>query len=798
MHIDELAQAVDAVFHGAPDENEARTERLKVIGRVVAQKRDEAVQYRQSSGIEAVWASAEEGYLGIDDTNRASMGKTPWTKPTSSAGPVLTGGRLREEVRSTAFVRLISRYVDSGYAKLCEILLPADEKAFTLTPTPVPELIKDKASLEQVMVNGQPAERDARPEEVAAMGLPPVQPGQPMPAVPLTKKDVIEEQSQLAKEKAKRAERRIYDWMVECKYRSEMRKVIFDSARLGVGVLKGPFPDRVRSQSLSRVPGPDGKMVMALQIVETIQPSCKWVNPWNLFPHPGCGENIHDGDYILERDHFSSKQVRELKKLPGYNAALIDQVLTEGPEKIRVAEGGSFRDEEDNKHRFTVWYFYGVVSREDMALMNASSVEALPESTTELYAIVTLINDSAVYATPHPLDSGAFPYHAVPWQRRSGHWSGTGVAEQAMLPQRIVNASTRALLNNAGKSSGSQIVMSRTGIEPADQDWQLTPDKLWYVNQDSTVDDVRKAFTMFEIPNRTRELMQIIEYGFRLAEESTNIPLVTQGQSGRTTPETFGAAQLQNNNANQLLRSIGYAFDDYVTEPVVRQLYEWLLLDPDVPEDEKGDFQIQAHGSAALVERAIQDQAMWQMGQMVLSNPGQFGVDPKKFFAELAKSKRLDPRLFQFTEEEQAKLNETPPPPPPQVQVAQVRAQAEAKENELDRAFEMQLAQLDHQTELTRAQMDRDRDTIYVQAETQRTQSEHQARLAQLSTKRELAILEYSNKRGMTLEQIKAKLASDAMKLRVQKELAGLRVPQVAMPAVEPLGRAPNGEAFTR
>jgi hypothetical protein len=110
----------------------------------------------------------------------------------------------------------------------------------------------------------------------------------------------------------------------------------------------------------------------------------------------------------------------------------------------------------------------------------------------------------------------------------------------------------------------------------------------------------------------------------------------------------------------------------------------------------------------------------------------------------------------------------------------------------------MQLAQLDHQAELTRAQMDRDRDTIYVQAETQRTQSEHQARLAQLSTKRELAILEYSNKRGMTLEQIKAKLASDAMKLRVQKELAGLAVPQVAMPAVEPLGRAPNGEAFTR
>ena len=46
------------------------------------------------------------------------------------------------------------------------------------------------------------------------------------------------------------------------------------------------------------------------------------------------------------------------------------------------------------------------------------------------------------------------------------------------------------------------------------------------------------------------------------AEESTSIPLITQGQTGPTTPDTFGAAQLQNNNANQLLRSVGYAVDE--------------------------------------------------------------------------------------------------------------------------------------------------------------------------------------------------------------------------------------------
>ena len=128
---------------------------------------------------------------------------------------------------------------------------------------------------------------------------------------------------------------------------------------------------------------------------------------------------------------------------------------------------------------------------------------------------------------------------------------------------------------------------------------------------------MNRAFQLYEIPNVTDQMLKILETGERLGEEATSIPLITQGQSGVTTPDTFGAAQLQNNNANQLLRSIGYAFDDNITEPQVRQYYEWLLLDPDVPDEEKGEFTINAHGSIALVERAIQDQTLWQMGALV-------------------------------------------------------------------------------------------------------------------------------------------------------------------------------------
>ena len=62
-------------------------------------------------------------------------------------------------------------------------------------------------------------------------------------------------------------------------YPMQMRKVIFDGARIGVGVLKGPFPDvRTRKSYWQR----DG--VGKLQIVQKIAPACKVDRPVELLP----------------------------------------------------------------------------------------------------------------------------------------------------------------------------------------------------------------------------------------------------------------------------------------------------------------------------------------------------------------------------------------------------------------------------------------------------------------------------------------------------------------------------------
>jgi hypothetical protein len=469
---DALADLPDDVREAIKPHVDAPPTVLAAIGVQIAARREEAKGARQSSGIESTWRECEEAYLGIDDANRHEFTDARWAKPMSMDGPVTTGRRSKQtDHRSTVFLRLTSRYVDAGVAKLTEILLPADDKAFSFNEMPVPELIAASEDESQVVHSGmgEPLTRPLRPGETppAAPPSPPPSPDgsaapaapQAPPRVPLTVKDLAIEKIEMARKRAKAAETRVYDWMTQTQYRAEIRKVINDAARIGVGVLKAPTPVSKRVMAIKETP--DGGVDLIIK--ESIVPASVWVDPWDIFPDPACGENIHNGDFIFERDHMSTRQVRGLKKLPGYIGAQIDKVLEEGPNKINL--DAADRSASAQKNRFEVWYFYGSLTRDEIVAIDQAAGNAPSQSgeaPEEAHAIVTLINDSVVRATINPLDSGSFPYHSMPWQRRAKHWAGVGVAEQMRTPQKITNAALRALLNNAGKSAGSQLVINQS------------------------------------------------------------------------------------------------------------------------------------------------------------------------------------------------------------------------------------------------------------------------------------------------------------------------------------------------
>ena len=801
---------------------------LSAIGVTISKLRDEAKEARISSGIEDRWREAEEAYAGIDDVNRGDVhGGNQWTKSQSKDGPISSNEEPDTNNRSTLYVRMTQRYVDAGTAKLGEILLAPGAKSFSFSATPVPDLIDAKNDNRPVHLDHLPgapmAMRSLNPGEAPpaaataltpppAIGAPATLAGpQPVPApagavspagaagpppmVPLTVADLANEKQEKADDAAKKAEKRIYDWHVECRRTAEVRKVIFDAGRLGVGVLKGPFPKASRQIATKR--GPDG-VVMGIRKV--IQPGSKWVNAWNFYPDPTCGENIQDGDHCFEREWMGGRAVRKLKGLPGYISSQIDKVIVEGPQKVNVRDDGQPPTDESSqlkKGKYETWYFHGTLTREEMGCIcemagtKETFDQAVPADQEQVYGIVTMINDSVVKASVNPLDSGEFPYHTMPWQRRTGSWAGAGIAEQIATPQKMVTASVRAMLDNAGISAGGQIVIDTSVVTPADGDMGMSPHKIWYMNGEGERLNVNEAFGLFKIDNVTNELLLVVNLAMRLGEESTSIPLITQGQSGPTTPDTFGATQLQNNNANQLLRSIGYAFDDHITEPETQQYYEWLLLDPSVPDDEKGDWTIDARGSSTLVERSLQDQTIAQLLPLSATQPA-YKLDPARTMEMYLRSKNMEPKDFKYTEAEQAKIDAQPAPGAPAIEVAKINTASREKIAGAEAQLEAKQQEIDHQAILSDATVE----------------------LHTLELKKELALLQYAHENQISLQQSKTDLAKTAMQLQTEEKLNAINnavdihkhknppaAPKCARPqrpAVQVPGRAAPGQAASQ
>lgn len=765
-------------------EHERRQRRLDTLSGIISRLRDEAIKDRKESGIEEIWTACENNYQCIDDANHGNE-RSGWRKPTGIVGPLTRATRKSGDNKSTAFVRLTARYVDMGSAKISEIVLPIDDKAFSFGPTPVPDLVNKVNDQTPIAApDGQQLLQPAQPQQQPAV------PGQPQAqqTKPVTVGDIIKAKMEKATAAADKAEERIYDWMVESRYPMQMRKVIFDAARLGAGVLKGPIPEMRKAQSFSIK---DGNATLVVE--QKVAPAVKWVDIWNLFPHGACGEDIHQGDYICERDRIAEATLGKLKEevdqvsgRPLYIAGQIDKVIKEGPGKCHLEAGNP--NDSNNESQFEIWYFYGTLKRDDfLALEPAVGSEELPEDLQTVYAIVTVINDTVIRATLNPMETGRFPYNLLSWSRRAGYWAGIGIGEQVSLPQSMVNAGTRRLLDNAGISSGAQIVVDQGSIVPADGNWTITPDKLWYKIEGSGGDDVSKAFMSVQFPNLGKEIMDVIQYGFKLAEEASNIPLISQGQTGAQDPKTFGQSELQNTNANSLLRNLGYNVDDCVTEPLVSSLYEWLLLDPDVPEDEKGDFKINARGSIAMVEKAIQEQTLALMLGWSL-NPA-YEMSPSKVAEEFMRAKRMDPRRAKYTEEELQAIRSKPAPEAPAVAAAKIRAASAEK-----------IAQGNQQVTMQKSKMDTDRDVAYNNSLARRDANQAVYRREELQLKREIAYLELQIKQGINVDNNKTKLADTVMKLTTTKQLAmsGARASSMPTPPVEPAGRAPAGQSYQK
>jgi hypothetical protein len=705
-------------------------EKLQIFGASLAKKRDEWVRARASAGVDKRFKEDTDQYHGRDAANRTA---------TSMMGSVEAGFpqqavTTNRATRSTLFVGVTRQKVNAGEARLSDIVLPSDDRNFGIDPTPDPEMVKGMKNEEQA-INPQTGQPMMGPD------------GQP-----LKMSAIAQAAHKAARVASDGMQDAIDDQLTECDFNGETRKMLHDCGLYGTGVMKGPVVVSRTRKSWSKQIDQTGQSTRVLELKETLKPASFRVDPRKCFPDPSCGDDIHDGSGHFEYDNMTAKRVRDLVKQPGYMKEQLAKVLDDKPKN-----SAAFDDLRDIDQRrdlkgddtYEKWEYWGELDSEDLL---AAGVDLGAGNGSDplksVSGVVEMIGDVVVRAYKNPLEDGALPYDYLPWEKVSDSPWGYGIAHLMRAQQQVTNASWRQLMDNAGISSGPQIVVKSSTIKPADGKWEIGPRKIWLASEETQ--DVRQAFTSIQFDSKQAELANILKMAEALADQETAVPDMVQGDKGGTQ-ETVGGMQMRMNGSNVVLRRLVKQFDDFFMKPHIRRYYDFNMA---YSEDEsiKGDFDVNPRGSSALMIRDIQNQAFLGLLQMAANPVFAPMLDPKRLFEKALRAQHVDPTDIMRTDEEIAQAQQQQAQnqqPDPRIQAAQLRANADVEREKM----RVQEGQMTAQTKMNIAQM---------------TES---SRMQELQVEREIAMLRLSADQNVSLDKIKAMLADTALRERTKKEI---------------------------
>jgi hypothetical protein len=731
----------------ARDKNRIR-ERLNSLAETLLRKRDEAVMFRSSSGIERIWREDEQAFDTLDESDRNSMIDYATGQATSrgTTGPI----------RSRVAVNILRSKCEVAEGRFSDILLPVDDKNYGMKVTPVADLVKALTDIRKPIdtTTGQPVtDSEGKPVKTS---------------------DIARAKMDKAEKAMTGMEDEIDDQLTECGFNGQCRLVIEDAVRVGTGVLKGP--NVVKQIRKIWIPKEDESGIAhTVKVVEDPTPMSRRVDYWNCYPDPQCGEEISRASYMWEYDEILPRELRSLIGVEGYFSDQIEAILREEPQRTQAVYSNKDKKSEIKRQKankgsaYEKWEYHGDVNRDDLEALGVA-VEDLKGSS--LSACVVFVNERPIKVQLNILDTGDIPYDVFQWCKVKQSIWGIGIVRIGTWAQRVIQAAWRSTMDNGRDSSGANVIIGQ-GVEPVDSRWEVTGKKLWRLTGE--MDDVRKAFAQFQIETRQPELQAIIEMALRFLDMETAIPMLFQGEQ-QEQPETLGATNIMVDSNNVTLRSRVKRWDDQITRPHITRYYHWNMQYNENPEI-KGDYNVDPRGTSVLLARDQQARTLVQLMALRGDPRVDAEVDWGKAVRELFTSLRLN---VLKSEEDKAKEKEAQesqqPQQDPHIQATQIRTQGEMAKAELNQASDMRELEFKAQEAERERQHDREMRNMEFQ----------------------IKMMEFAQESGLSLQEIKADLAKEAAKISLQRELTDKKMkgPQVATPLVEPPGRADEGRAF--
>ncbi len=726
-----------------PEETPDDTPIGKKLARIVGRLEEEAARrVQRRSGIEQRWIADLQQLHGVYPTDVMD--------------------RMKSEQGSQVYMNLTAPKTEAMKARLFDLLFPTDDRNWGISPTPVPDLAKEaEAAMNAALEAKEAADAQQKAveeaeaagnEQAAAQAEGMLRQAEAVENKAQAKADDLQAILQEAKRRCDLMQEEIADQLVGCMFPSEARDMIDDACEIGCGVLKGPVIGERARQKWGKVqqPAEDGTLVEvdALVTGDEDAPAVYRVDPWGFFPDPDA-RRVQDGEGVFERHLMTRTKLKRLARRPDIDADAVRAILRVAPEigkapnyltELAAIKGG----EAQTRDLYQVWEYAGPLDAEDMmALAEAGGdmemLDALgePDPLAEVNAKVWFCQGRVLAFALHPLDSGETVYSTYAIRKDAASPYGYGIPSIIRDAQSVVNAAYRMMMDNAGLSTGPQVIVNKDLVSPQDNDWTIRPRKVWIRNGSKGAPGI-PAFEAFTIPSNQGDIAAIIGLGAQTIDETAAMPAIAQGEQGAQTTQTFGGLALLMNAANVLFRRMVKDFDDDVTTPIIRRFYDWNMQFSSKAEI-KGDYQVEARGAAVLLVREMQASNLMLIAQAFGDHP-EYGPMLKKreLLKQVFKSVMLSSDEVMLSDREykeaMASMEEQVDP---LVQAAQIKAESDAARLEMERE--------DMSLRASLAQMERD------------------WRIQVAETNRDIAMAKVAEDMNMNREQLDARLAAQRM-----------------------------------
>ncbi len=507
--------------------------------------------------------------------------------------------KLREQNSSEIFMMLFASKARQAKALLGDVLLgTGDDKPWTLSPTPSPDLPPDLVQEIMTAVQNMVVQAEQGP---APMDVPQIR--QLLRDARAQAEAAV---SHEAKVRCARAEKKLEDLLIEGQLINALDQFLDDLCVYPTAFIKGPVVRR--RGALEWVQNPDGTYTP--EVTTSAQPFWERVDAMDIYP-ASWARDVNDGP-LIERHRLTAQALNELRGVEGYSDDAIRQVIdaygrgglhnwTAVDSERAQAEGRSTAHSELDSELIDALQYWGTATGKQLLEWGLDKTQ-VPDEAAVYQIEAWLIGSWVIKASINADPLARRQYYGYSMKRVPGSIWGMSLHDVMSDCENMCNAAARALSNNLGIASGPQVWVNVDRLPPGENITELYP---WKITQ--TTSDPMGASSapmgFFQPTSNAAELMGVFEKFSQLADEYTGIPRYMTGDgnvggAGRTA----SGMSMMVGNAGKTIKSVVSGIDNNILTPLLTRGYEFVMRyvgDPDM----KGDLRVVARGALSLMTK---------------------------------------------------------------------------------------------------------------------------------------------------------------------------------------------------